>query len=68
FIAIGEGEQLTLARRMAPNSLVDIAGGLAHAMGLAWKPDSSGPVPRRIYTDEEEAAVAARLRALGYID
>ena len=50
-------------------SIVDTAPAIAHTMGLPWqasREDAGSPgVP---YTAEEEAQVAARLRALGYIE
>jgi len=53
-------------------SIVDAAPAIARALGISWAGESddggvSGrePVP---YTAEEEAQVAARLRALGYLE
>ena len=69
FIATGAGESLAQAQTMKPASLVDVAGELARAMGLPWRPEPSiAAVPPRSYTEEEDAAVAARLRDLGYLD
>jgi predicted AlkP superfamily phosphohydrolase/phosphomutase len=69
FIATGEGESLTQARAMKPESLVEVAGELSRAMGLPWQPEPSiAALPPRSYTEEEDAAVAARLRDLGYLD
>ena len=61
-----------------PVSLVDVAPWLARAMGLAWAaPDeaagngatgSGGKSPAVEYDAEEEAMVAERLRALGYLE
>ena len=69
FIATGEGESLSRAQAMGPKSLVEVAGELARAMGLAWQPEPSiAAIPPRSYTEEEDAAVAARLRDLGYLD
>jgi hypothetical protein len=62
-----------------PASLVDVAPWLARSMGLAWAaPDeadgdaatgsdgTTGPAVE--YDAEEEAMVAERLRALGYLE
>ena len=52
-----------------PGSLVEVARELARAMGLPWQAEPSvAAVPPRSYTEEEDAAVAARLRDLGYLD
>ena len=58
-----------------PRRLVDVAAWLAGAMGLPWpkaRGDRGGdnPVGRTPveYDDEEEAMVAERLRALGYLE
>jgi predicted AlkP superfamily phosphohydrolase/phosphomutase len=58
----------------APARLARVAPWLAEAMGLAWKAphaqrlgESDGP-PSVAYDDEEEAMVAERLRALGYLE
>ncbi len=64
WIAVGPGAQ----SREAPARLTQVAAWLAEAMGLAWtSPDDTRreAVP---YDDEEEAMVAERLRALGYLD
>ena len=54
--------------------LRDVAPTLLAALGLDWRSEGAGPdgsdllrrpVP---YSDEEEAAVARRLRALGYLE
>lgn len=55
-----------------PARLSEVAPWLAAAMGLAWRraEDTSGeggPTPLA-YDDEEEAMVAERLRALGYLE
>ncbi len=70
FIATGAGASLERARRLAPASLTEIAPLIAQAMGLTWSPDgrsgaSGQPMP---YSEEEDARVVARLRALGYIE
>ena len=58
-----------------PARLVDVAAWLAQAMGLPWPSDwaeSAGADPpgreAAPYNDEEEAMVAERLRALGYLE
>ncbi len=54
--------------RDAPERLSQAAPWLAEAMGLAW---TSTPTSGRdfvAYDDEEEAMVAERLRALGYLE
>ena len=69
FIATGQGESLQRAREMAPKSLVGVAAEIARAMALSWKPEPMiAAVPPRSYSEEEDAAVAARLRDLGYLD
>ena len=59
----------------APSRLTGVAPWLAEAMGLAWKAPNSGlreetsdGPPAVAYDDEEEAMVAERLRALGYLE
>ncbi|MFO0691164.1 MAG: alkaline phosphatase family protein [Myxococcota bacterium] len=63
----------------APRRLADVAPWLARAMGLAWaadgdpragRPDGSGTDTnaRVAYDEDEEAMVAERLRALGYLE
>jgi predicted AlkP superfamily phosphohydrolase/phosphomutase len=70
WIAAGPGS----ADRVAPARLACVAPWLAEAMGLAWNPDTretrsgNDPVPPRAYDEEEEAMVAERLRALGYLE
>ncbi len=69
FIAIGGGQPGKAGAELAPESLSRVAPALARAMGLRWTPgegeDESGGVA---YTREENEMVAARLRALGYLD
>jgi hypothetical protein len=54
--------------------LVDMAPTLLGAMGLDWETSegsadgTSHGITERRYSAEEEAAVADRLRALGYLD
>ncbi|HEB88945.1 MAG TPA: hypothetical protein ENI85_05195 [Deltaproteobacteria bacterium] len=71
WIAVG-GEA---ADRPGPDRLADVAAWLAEAMGLARDLDGAGTGTRReetpgaiAYDDDEEAMVAERLRALGYLD
>jgi predicted AlkP superfamily phosphohydrolase/phosphomutase len=51
-------------------SIVDAAPAVARAMGLAWDDEDAGSPGGEStpYTEEEEAQVAARLRALGYLE
>lgn len=58
------------AATLVPPSLVACAPIVAGAMGLGWDPGEQGGTDGvgRPYTAEEEAQVAARLRALGYIE
>jgi predicted AlkP superfamily phosphohydrolase/phosphomutase len=52
----------------APHRLTHVAPWLAEAMGLTWtSPEGTGQASVA-YDDEEEAMVAERLRALGYLD
>jgi hypothetical protein len=71
WIAIGP----EAGSREAPARLTEVAGWLAFAMGLSWSTtrsddeDSGRPTrPKRVYDDAEEAMVAERLRALGYLE
>jgi predicted AlkP superfamily phosphohydrolase/phosphomutase len=55
----------------APLALRDVAPTVLAALGVAWNGASDGAARtrRRIdYTEEEEERVAARLRALGYLE
>ncbi|MEE9606372.1 MAG: alkaline phosphatase family protein [Myxococcota bacterium] len=70
WIAAGPGAERLAATGAAP-ALHDVAPTLASAMGLAWEDERDGaPLagPAVEYTPEEEAKVAARLRALGYLE
>ena len=62
----------TVQAALAPASLADVAPCLACAMGLDFAAGGEGPgsdrVERREYTEEEDAMVAARLRAMGYLE
>ena len=55
-----------------PASLADAAPAIAGAMGLEWEraaaADGAEPGARRDYSEEEDARVAQRLRALGYLE
>lgn len=64
FIAHGEA-----AADLAPASLSRVAPALATAMGLRWQPGADSGEPfESPYSQEESDMVAARLRALGYLD
>jgi predicted AlkP superfamily phosphohydrolase/phosphomutase len=65
WIAHGPGAQACLAH--AAPALRDVAPALLDALGVA---DAGDPAerPPRPYTPEEEERVAARLRALGYLE
>lgn len=71
WIAVGQG----MEAREAPERLTDVAGWIAAAMGLAWATPDTGDQTATsddrksvAYDDEEEAMVAERLRALGYLE
>ncbi len=72
WIAIGPGAE----DREAPTRLTAVAPWLAKAMGLAWvdaRVDGDSRHDREarqsvVYDDAEEAMVAERLRALGYLE
>jgi predicted AlkP superfamily phosphohydrolase/phosphomutase len=69
FIACGP----ELAAEAPPSGLAGVAPWLARVMGLAWAADGAAPVDPRArevlaYGAEEEAMVAERLRALGYLE
>jgi predicted AlkP superfamily phosphohydrolase/phosphomutase len=53
-----------------PSGLAGAALAIAHGMGIAWQPgdDGSRASARRDYSAKEDAVVAERLRALGYLD
>ena len=61
-------------RLPSPARLRHAAPALSRALGLAWEPRAGAGEggmeagPRLDYTPAEEAAVAARLRALGYLE
>ncbi len=72
-IFIGPGAEFALDSDSLPR-LVDMAPTLLNAMGIAWHDDdgeSDGDalaLQLRPYSGEEEAVVAERLRALGYLE
>jgi len=53
-----------------PGGLAEAAPAIARAMGAPWAPadDGDGAAARRDYSAEEDAVVAERLRALGYLE
>ena len=66
FIASQMG---SLAESHPPTRLGEVAAWMAESLGLSWRPTTTpGSGPRRDYTEEEDAIVAARLRALGYLE
>lgn len=72
-IYVATGSEAALAT--LPAALEDCGPTVARAMGLAWDRTSSdgpgadaAPDTAAPYTAEEEAQVAARLRALGYLE
>ncbi len=69
WISVGPGFE----DRDAPRRLVEVAAWLASAMGLSWQradDSDAGDAGRSVveYDAEEEAMVAERLRALGYLE
>jgi predicted AlkP superfamily phosphohydrolase/phosphomutase len=71
FIATGRDASLALARTLMPARLSEMAPTMARGLGLDWAPkrtEGDEGRARRDYSDEEDAMVAARLRALGYIE
>jgi hypothetical protein len=65
WIAVGPGAK----DHDGPERLTDVAQWIARAMGLAWNlPTASDRRGSLAYDDEEEAMVAERLRALGYLE
>ena len=51
-----------------PASIVGTGPAIAAALGLRWDASGGPDEGRRPHTPEEEAVVAARLRALGYLE
>jgi predicted AlkP superfamily phosphohydrolase/phosphomutase len=70
FIAHGPDE--TIEALPWPAKLSQVAASIAAGLGLAWNPGDTGAdalaAPRTDYTEEEDAMVAERLRALGYLE
>jgi predicted AlkP superfamily phosphohydrolase/phosphomutase len=66
-----EGVFISSRVDLAPRGIAEVAPTLLHAMGIAWSAPSNPEHPsgdRREYTPAEQQAVAARLRALGYLE
>jgi predicted AlkP superfamily phosphohydrolase/phosphomutase len=53
-----------------PSTLSRVAATIAHGVGIEWKPESEAAAgrPRTDYSEEQDAMVAERLRALGYLE
>ena len=67
FVVTGGGGEAVPA--LTPESLSQVAPAVARAMGLPWSPGKDAGSPEdRSYSQEESEMVAARLRALGYLD
>jgi len=64
WIAVGPGA----LRHEAPERLTQIAPWIARAMGIGWTLPRGTGQESVAYDDDEEAMVAERLRALGYLD
>jgi predicted AlkP superfamily phosphohydrolase/phosphomutase len=64
WIAVGPGAD----SHDAPERLIQVAPWIAGAMGLAWASTEGKGQKAVAYDDAEEAMVAERLRALGYLD
>ena len=71
FVAIGDDPE-GVASEAATRSrlgLADVAPTLLRIMDVRGEGDASATLPERLdYTDEEDAMVAERLRALGYLE
>ena len=63
-----EGIFVTTEVDEIPRFLTDVAPWLLERMGIAWEATSNREMPRTDYTPEEDARVAERLRALGYLE
>jgi hypothetical protein len=63
-----EGIFVTTEADEIPRALSDVAPWLLERMGVGWESASTHETPRRDYTPEEDARLAARLRALGYLE
>ena len=64
WISVGPGAQ----SRETPDRLTQVAPWLAEAMGFAWTSPNGTGQESVAYDAGEEAMVAERLRALGYLD
>jgi hypothetical protein len=73
-IWIAHGEHAAAPADATHPHLRDVAPTLLAALGIAWQDEGAGPDgadflrPRIDYSAEEEAQVAERLRALGYLE
>ncbi len=63
WIGVGPAEA-----RVPPSRLADVAPALLGAMGIPVRASTAPAPPPSAYTPEQEARVAARLRALGYLE
>ncbi len=63
-----EGIFVTADADQVPRALVDVAPWLLERMGIGWDSGSGREAARTDYTPEEDARVAERLRALGYVE
>ncbi len=72
FIADGPGVEARAGSEPLPwpSTLSRVAASIAHGLGIEWKPEATAAqVPTRTdYSEEEDAMVAERLRALGYLE
>ena len=69
FVASGGGSGGEDGAALAPDCLARVAPAIARGMGLRWTPGSDDGEPGSlVYNDEESDMVAARLRALGYLE
>lgn len=66
WIAHGEGASASMDA--SDPHLRDAAPALAAGLGMHWAPGNLGPGAPAPYTPQEEAQVAERLRALGYLE
>ena len=64
WIAVGPGA----VSHGAPERLIQVAPWIARAMGIVWTLPRGTGQESVAYDDDEEAMVAERLRALGYLD
>lgn len=63
-----EGIFVTSEPDEMPSALADVAPWLLDRMGIDWDSDETPEAERSHYTPEQDARVAARLRALGYLE